>query len=78
MTPEEAMKGKFAAEMSEDDRAILKLMLDWIKESETWRCAARVRQCCGNEYNYWEGNLSEKGRSLADDILTTGGLEAVE
>lgn len=70
MTPEEAMKSKFAADMPEDDRPTLKLLLDAIattaKENETRRCAKIAYYVC------------KPSRVPGDEILRTGGLEAEE
>lgn len=68
------MRSKFAADMPEDDRPTLKLLLDWIeataKAKETRRCAKLVRDCSVSwKSQRWTFEL------IADDILRTGGLE---
>lgn len=90
MTPEEAMRSKFAVNMPDSDRPTLKLLLDAIKATETWRCVAKVRDLAtfipGSHLSDSQ-NAETRGEiraivnrldTLANDILITGGLEAEE
>lgn len=75
MTPEEAMKGPFAAAMSEDDRSTLKLMLDWIKDSATRRCADLVDALFKRARAENDASGAAWLQECRDDILRAGGLE---
>lgn len=79
MTPEEAMRSKFANDMPADDRPTLKMLLDAIEatakaeaqNNETQRCADYVRGCRITDGKVFDVRLAK----IADDLLRTGGLK---